>query len=62
RGETFPLDLPGEVCLPALDEGLPPEVVEEVLAAKAAEEQVPPEGCLPEPKMLYLSTGADHPF
>ncbi len=43
RGETFPLDLLGEVRLPALDEGLPPEVVAEVLAAEAAEEQVPPE-------------------
>ncbi len=43
RGETFPLDLLGKVRLPALGEGLPPEVVEEVLAAEAAEEELPPE-------------------
>lgn len=43
RGETFPLDFLGEIRLPALEEGLPPEVVEEVLAAESAKEQLPPE-------------------
>ncbi len=43
RGETFPLHLLGEVRLPTLEEGLPPAVVEEVLAAEAAEESLPPE-------------------
>lgn len=43
RGETFPLGVLGEIRLPALAEGLPPEVVEEVLAAEVAEEQLPPE-------------------
>jgi hypothetical protein len=43
RGETFPLDLLGDVRLPALAEGLPPEVVEEVLATEQAEASLPPD-------------------
>lgn len=43
RGERFPLALLGDVRIPALAEGLPPEVVEEVLAAEQAEESLPPE-------------------
>ncbi len=41
RGETFPLSLLGDVRIPSLDEGLAPEVVEEVRAAEAAEEALP---------------------
>jgi len=33
----------GDVRLPALEEGLPAEVVEEVLAAERAEESLPPD-------------------
>ncbi len=43
RGEAFPLAVLGEVRLPALEEGLPAEVVEEVLTAERAEESLPPD-------------------
>ncbi len=43
RGETFPLSVLGDVRIPSLSEGLMPEVVEEVLAAEAVEESLPPE-------------------
>ncbi len=43
RGERFPLALLGDVRIPSLAEGLPPEVVEEVLAATGAEERLPSE-------------------
>ena len=43
RGEVFPLAVLGDVRMPALEEGLPAEVVEEVLAAEQAEESLPPD-------------------
>lgn len=42
-GQTFPLDTLGPVRTPALDEGVPPAVVEAVLQAEAAQSAVPPE-------------------
>ena len=43
NGETFPLEVLGPLRKPALDEGLPSEVVEAVLEAEEAEQAVPPE-------------------
>jgi len=43
NGETFPLEVLGSVRIPALDEGLPFEVIEAVLEAEEAEQAVPPE-------------------
>jgi len=42
-GTTFPLDVLGQIRIPALDEGLPAEVVRAVLAAEEAEQALPPE-------------------
>ncbi len=42
-GATFPLSLLGTVRIPALAEGLPPEVVKAVLEAERAAEALPPE-------------------
>lgn len=43
HGETFPLTVLGKVRLPPLEEGIPQEVVEEILAAEAEEASLPPE-------------------
>jgi len=42
-GQTFGLDVLGTVRLPALDEGLPDDVVEAVLAAEQESESLPPD-------------------
>jgi hypothetical protein len=42
-GATFPLEALGQIRIPALDEGLPAEVVETVLAAEEAKQTLPPE-------------------
>jgi len=42
-GERFPLDVLGDVRMPTLKEGLPPEVVEVVLEAERARGTLPPE-------------------
>jgi hypothetical protein len=42
-GATFPLEVLGQIRIPALDEGLPAEVVEAVLAAEEAKRALPPE-------------------
>jgi hypothetical protein len=42
-GATFPLAVLGQLRIPALDEGLPAEVVEAVLAAEAARQALPPQ-------------------
>jgi hypothetical protein len=42
-GQSFPLNALGPVRQPALDEGLPPEVLSAVLAAEKAEQTLPPE-------------------
>ncbi len=42
-GATFPLEVLGQIRIPALDAGLPAEVVEAVLAAEEAEQALPPE-------------------
>jgi hypothetical protein len=42
-GATFPLDVLGQIRIPALDEGLPAEVVEAVLAAEEVKQALPPD-------------------
>jgi hypothetical protein len=42
-GATFPLEVLGQIRIPALDEGLPAEVVEAVLEAEKAQQALPPE-------------------
>ena len=42
-GATFPLEVLGQIRIPALDEGLPAEMVEAVLAAEGAKRALPPE-------------------
>jgi hypothetical protein len=42
-GATFPLEVLGQTRIPTLDEGLPAEVVEAVLAAEEAVQALPPE-------------------